>query len=85
MDLIWALLVFYLFLQGMFLQGIAVFLLAIVFVIYVERLIDKRRDHVWKAKAAMGQKIEAIKLHRAIHGSTLKESLDAVEAYLAKI
>jgi len=40
------------------------------------------RDHEWMALARGGAKVAAIKRHREIHESSLKQALDAVNAYI---
>ena len=73
-----------LFAQGEFLQAVMVFLGAVIFSSLLQHLFGKHaKDRQWQSFADSGQKITAIKVHRQLYQSSLKEALDAVDAYIA--
>lgn len=81
-----ALIVFFtLFAQGKFLQAVLVFLGAIFLSSLLQHFFNKRgKEKQWQSLADSGQKVAAIKRHRELYGSTLKDALNAVDAYVAK-
>lgn len=69
----------------MFLPAVAIFVLIAVTLLvvkwYTNRRATKKREAEWQRMAVIN-KIEGIKAHRSIYNSTLKDSKDAVEAFL---
>lgn len=69
----------------MFLPTVALFVLIAVTLFvnkkYIKRRAAKKRDAEWQRMAIIN-KVMGIKAHRNIYNSTLKDSKDAVEAYL---
>lgn len=73
-----------LFSRGEFLKAVLLFLGAVVLSSLLQYLLGKHaKDRQWQSLADTGQKVAAIKLHRQIYQSSLKEALDAVDAYTA--
>ena len=68
--------------QGRFITACAVMVVGPLVAVLVERAIGKRsKDKKWKAFSDNGQRVMAIKTHRELYGSTLKEAYDAVINY----
>lgn len=73
-----------LFAQGEFLQAVMMFLGAVILSSLLQHLFGKHaKDKEWQSLADTGQKVAAIKRHRQLYKSSLKEALDAVDAYTA--
>ena len=74
-----------LFAQGKILQAILVFLGAVIISSTLQFFYGKHvKERQWQSLADSGQKVAAIKCHRELYDSTLKDALDAVDAYVAK-
>ena len=72
-----------LFAQGKFLQAVLVFLGAIFLSSLLQHFFGKyAKDKQWQSLADTGQKVSAVMLHRGLYNSSLKEAVDAVDAYL---
>ncbi len=73
-----------LFSRGEFLKAVLLFLGAVVFSSLLQHLLGKHaKDKEWQSLADSGQKVAAIKRRRELYNSSLKEALDAVDAYIA--
>lgn len=73
-----------LFARGEFLQAVLTFLGAAIFSSLLQHLFSKHaKDRQWQSLADTGKKVAAIKLHRELYKSSLKEAHDAVCAYSA--
>lgn len=79
-DLTWLLLSFYCFVQGMFTLGLILYFGGVL--LSVALITIAGRDAKWHRLAKLGYKVEAIKEHRRVYGSSLRDALDAVEAYM---
>lgn len=88
LDVIWLLLSFHFFTNGRWLEGLLAFFVGILISIYIERWVKlndtSAKDKIWQAYADAGKKVEAIKRHRALYGTSLKDALHAVDLYLSK-
>jgi len=74
-----------LFAQGELLQAVLVFLGAVILSSLLQYFFNKNaKDKQWQSLADSGQKVAAIKRHRELYQSSLKEALDVVDAYQAK-
>ena len=72
-----------LFAQGEFLQAVLVFLGAVTLSSLLQHLFGKHsKDKQWQALADAGQKVAAIKRHRELYNSTIKDALEIVDAYI---
>ena len=68
--------------QSRFLQAVMVFLGAVFISSTLQFFYGKyAKDRQWQSLADNGQKIAAIKRHRELYKSTLKEAVDVVNAY----
>lgn len=71
------------FTQGKFLYALMVFLFGVIVAVIVGYQDgNAKKDKKWKQFADGSQKVAAIREHRIVYGSSLKEALDAVDAYL---
>lgn len=94
LDYAWLSAFFVLFMQHKFLLAFLAFFVGILFSVYIERKvhrvsqeeIDKlekaAKDKKWQWYADQNRKIDAIKAHRLLFGSSLKESHDVVKEYM---
>lgn len=68
--------------QGQLLLGGIIIILYLIIEGFIQLTFDKQaRDKPWKALADMDRMVDAIKTHRQIYGSTLKEAHDVVRNY----
>lgn len=79
-DLIWLLTAFYFFIQNAFMLGLIVLISGSLISVVLGVIVAK--DAEWRRLASCGYRVEAIKEHRRVYGSTLKEAKDAVEDYM---
>ena len=88
LDYVWLSAFFMLFVQHRFLLAFLAFFVGVLFSAYLEKRIRDKdtpsKDAVWQESAKNGFPITAIKLHRQLYGSSLKEAKDAVDAYIQK-
>lgn len=85
LDLFWSLYAFHFALNGFYITFVVVAFAGALVSVILQVIIDKKppsRDHKWQEAADAGLKVEAIKRHRAIYGSTLKNSHDVVSDYM---
>lgn len=93
LDYVWLSAFLVLFMQHKFLLAFIALFIGVLLSIYIERKINnmvakklaamdkQNKDAEWQVEADLGRKINAIKKHRALFGSTLKEAHDVVKAY----
>ena len=91
-DVLWIMITAQLFINGMFLLGIASGAIGYGFVILTEIKLksdpeEKKqllKDMEWKRLADEGCVIDAIKRHRSLYGTSLKDAREIVFKYLGK-
>lgn len=97
LDYFWLSASLVLLIQHKFLLAFIAFFVGILFSVYVERkvnnmvveeliaLIKQNKDAEWQAEADSGGNVLAVKKHRELYGSSLKEAVDAVKAYRGEL
>lgn len=95
LDLCWMSSFMGLVMTGRIVAGLVVCILGAFTSVMLEKisrnaLLDKfaaeqrKREKIWQDRADAGYRIEAIKLHREIYGSTLKEAMHAVDMHIGQ-
>lgn len=91
-DVLWIMITAQLFINGMFLFGIASAAIGAAFTILTEMKLKKNaenekqslKDLEWKKLADDGHVIDAIRRHRSLYDTGLKDARDAIFIYLGK-
>lgn len=92
LDYLWLSAFLVLLMQHKFLLAFITLFVGALFSIYVEKKVNnmaeklaemekQNKDAIWQAEADLGRKVNAIKKHRELFGSSLKEAHDVVKAY----
>jgi ribosomal protein L7/L12 len=72
--------------QGQFVLALITVCVGIFVALITQAYFGKRaKDRQWQVLARQDLKVRAIKRHRELYGSSLKEALDAVQAYQATL
>lgn len=91
LDYAWLSAFLVLCIQHKFLLAFLAFFVGILFSVYIERKVHRvsqeeidrlDKDKKWQWYADQNRKIDAIKAHRLLFGSSLKESHDVVKEYM---
>ena len=82
-DVLWIMITAQLFINGMFLLGIALGAIGYGFVILTEIKLKGNSEIVeWKRLVDEGHVVEAIKRYRSLHGTSLKDARDRIDKYI---